>query len=58
MGGGGVVYHVYFLYTLLKVVSHDDLSVLSMSAVGFQNRKFDREVGGWGELHSIFFGIF
>ena len=49
---------MYFLYTLLKVVSHDDLSVLSMSAVGFQNRKFDRGVGGWGELHSIFFGIF
>ena len=38
--GGGVVYHVYFLYTLLKAVSHDDLSVLSMSAVGFQNGKF------------------
>ena len=40
MGGGGVVYHVYVLYMLLKVVSRDDLSILSMSAVGFQNRKF------------------
>ena len=30
----GVVYHVHF--TLLKVVSHYDLSVLSMSVMGFQ----------------------
>ena len=29
-----------FLYMLLKVVSHDDLSVLSMSGVGFLKRKF------------------
>ena len=31
-----VVYQVYFLYTLLKVVNHYDLSVKSMSVV-FQN---------------------
>ena len=31
---------MYFLYTLLKVVSRDDLSVLSMSVMGFQNTKF------------------
>ena len=31
---------MYVLYMLLKVVSHSDLSVLSMSAVGFQKRKF------------------
>ena len=37
-GGGGSISCVF--YTLLKVVSHNDLSVLSMSAVGFQNRKF------------------
>ena len=28
-----------FLYTLLKVVSRYDLSVLSMSEMGFQKRK-------------------
>ena len=39
-----VVYHVYSvcIYTLLKVVGHYDLSVLSMSVMGFQ-KKF-----GWG----------
>ena len=27
---------ILFVYTLLKVVSHYDLSVLSMSVIGFQ----------------------
>ena len=31
------------LYTLLKVVGYYDLSVLSMSVMGFQKKKF-----GWG----------
>ena len=31
------------VYTLLKVVGYYDLSVLSMSMMGFQNKKF-----GWG----------
>ena len=30
----------YIIIMLLKVVRHDDLSVMSMSAVGFQKRKF------------------
>ena len=29
-----------------------------MSEVGFQKGKFDRGVGGWGELYSIFFNFF
>ena len=36
----GVVHHVYFLYTLLKVVSNYDWSALSMSVMGFQTKKF------------------
>ena len=32
----GVVYHVYSVNTLLKVVGYYDLSVLSMSVMGFQ----------------------
>ena len=35
----GVVYHILSVYTLLKVVSYYDLSVLSMSVMGFK-RKF------------------
>ena len=31
------------VYTLLKVVGYYDLSVLSMSVMGFQKKKF-----GWG----------
>ena len=34
--------HVFCLYALLKVVSYYDLSVLSMSVMGFQKKKF-----GW-----------
>ena len=43
-------------YTLLKVVGYYDLSVLSMSVMGFQ-KKFGWGVGGWGELYPIFFGF-
>ena len=36
------------VYTLLKVVNYYDLSVLSMSVMGFQKRKkFEWGVGGW-----------
>ena len=40
---------MYFLYTLLKVVSRYDLSVLSMSEMGYQNKKalIKWWVGGW-----------
>ena len=42
------------LYALLKVFGYYDLSVLSMSVIGFQ-KKVWMGVGGWGELHPIFF---
>ena len=42
------------VYTLLKVVGYYDLSVLSMSVMGFQ-KKFVWRLGGWGELYPIFF---
>ena len=45
------------VYTLLKVVGYYDLSVLSMSVMGFQKKKIGM-VGGWGKLYPIFFGIF
>ena len=35
--------YVFCLYTLLKVVSYCDFSVLSMSVMGFKKKKF-----GWG----------
>ena len=43
------------VYTLLKVVSYYDLSVLSISVMCFQKKVW---VGEWGELYSFFFGIF
>ena len=49
------------VYTLLKVVGYYDLSVLSMSVMGFQKKKVWIEggwVGGWGELYPILFRIF
>ena len=39
---------MYYFCTLLKVVSYYDLSVLSMSVMGFQNnKKFGWGGGGW-----------
>ena len=35
---------ILYVYTLLKVVSYYDLSVLSMSVMGFQKKISD---GGW-----------
>ena len=46
--------YVFCLYILLKVVSHYDLSVLSMSVIGFP-KKVWMEVGGWGELYPSLF---
>ena len=40
------------VHTLLKVVGYYDLSVLSMSVMGFQKKVW---MGGWGELYPIFF---
>ena len=45
---------ILFAYTLLKVVSYYDLSVLSMSVMGFKT-KLDG-VGGWA-LSSLFRNI-
>ena len=50
------------VYALLKVVGYYDLSILSMSVMGFQKKSLDGGcvggwVGGWGELYSIFLGI-
>ena len=47
------MYTMCINYTLLKVVSYYDLSVLSMSVMGFQNIYI---YGGWvgaGELYPI-----
>ena len=41
------------VYTLLKVVGYYDLSVLSMSVMGFQKKGLD----GWGELYPFFWGF-
>ena len=46
------------LSVLLKVVGYYDLSVLSMSVMGFLTKKFGWGVGGWGQLYPIFFGDF
>ena len=46
------------VYTLLKVVGYYELSVLSMSVMSFQNKKFGWGVGGWSELYPILFWIF
>ena len=46
------------IYTLLKVVSYYDLSVLSMSVMGFQKKEVWMGVGGWGELYPSLFWIF
>ena len=39
---------MYFvcIYVLLKVVSHYDLSVLSVSVMSFHKKCLDRELGG------------
>ena len=46
---------------MLKVVGYYDLSVLSMSVMGFQKKKVwihGGWVGGWGELYPSLFWIF
>ncbi len=44
-------------YTLLKVVSYYDVSVPSMSVIGFKKKSLDG-VGGWGELYASLFLIY
>ena len=50
----GVVGPIPSVVTLLKVVGYYDLSVLSMSLMGFQPKK----VWIWGELYPSLFWIF
>ena len=45
---------MYSVCTLLKVVGYYDLSVLSMSVMGFQKQNLDG-MDGWGELYPSFF---
>ena len=47
---------ILFVYTLLEVVTYYDLSVLSMSVMGFQKKVCI--AGGWGELNPNLFWIF
>ena len=49
---------ILFVYTLLKVDSYYDFSVLSMSVMAFQKKKFRWGVRGWGELYPSLFWIF
>ena len=49
---------ILYVYTMQKVVGYYDLSVLSMSVMGFQKKSLDGEVDGWGELYPRFFLIF
>ena len=43
------------VYTLLKVASHYDLSVLSMSVMGLQ-KKFGLGMGEWCEVYPVYLG--
>ena len=45
------------VYTLLKVVSYYDLSIMSKSVM-VSKKKVWMGVGGWGELYPSFFGFF
>ena len=49
---------ILFVYILLLVVSYYDLSVLSMSVMGFQKKTPVWMVGGWGEFYPSLFWIF
>ena len=46
------------VYTLLRVVRYYDLSVLSMSVMGFQKKSLDGGLVGWVSFYPSFFWIF
>ena len=46
---------IFYVYTLLKAISHYDLSVLSMSVMSLQKESLDRGVSGWCELYPVVF---
>ena len=48
---------ILLVYTLLKVVNYYDLSVLSMSVMGFQKSLDGGWVGGVGSIQ-VYFGFF
>ena len=48
--------YIMFNDTLLKVVGHYHLSVLSVSD-GFPKQKLDRRVSGWGKLYPVFLDV-
>ena len=43
------------VYTLLKVVSHRDLSILFMLFMSFQKNSSDMGVGVWSDPYKIYF---
>ena len=45
---------ILFLYTLLKIASHNDSSVLSMSVMGFQKEEVWIGGGCWGQCYPHF----
>ena len=45
-----------YIYTLLKVVSYYNLSVLSISVMGFQQKKFGWGMGGVSSIQ-VYFGF-
>ena len=50
---------MWFERNVMYSVCIYDLSVLAVSRMGFQKKKYlDRGVGGWVELYPIFWGIF
>ena len=49
---------ILFVYTLLKIVSYYDLSVPSMSVMGFQKKKFGWGVCGRCELFPVLLWTF
>ena len=44
---------ILFVYTFVKVVSYYDLSVLSISVMGFK-----KMWSGWSEIYPVLFGFF
>ena len=46
---------ILFVYTLLKVVSHYDVSVLYMSVMGFHKKSLNGEMGEWDEVYPSLF---
>ena len=48
---------ILFVYTLLKVINYYDLSVMSMSVIGFQKKSLDGGLVGGVSPIQVFFGL-